>query len=339
MTRSQFIGLLSGVACVAGGALANPASANDSSAELSVGGLVFKQNADVAMLSEDLAISAQTVSVRYRFLNQSSAPVTLTVAFPLPDIDLNDGDDIAFPTSDPVNFVGFQTKIDGKPAPFQMVQQAFVGDKDVSATIRAAGLPLLPLGGLRERIQALAPEARDRLIGDGLLVQIGSDERGRPLYGGSWIVKTSAVRQQEFPPQRQVLVEHKYRTSLGMSFDTVLRKAVRESKGMEKEFQRYRTDFCVDDGLLKGVDRIAGDAPENVAKLREQRISYILKTGANWAGPIKDFRLVIDKGKADRLTSFCADNVKKISPTLFEVRAKDFTPTTNLKILIISKGP
>jgi hypothetical protein len=28
--------------------------------------------------------------------------------------------------------------------------------------------------------------------------------------------------------------------------------------------------------------------------------------------------------------AFCADNVKKISPTSFEVRAKDFTPDRDL---------
>jgi hypothetical protein len=47
---------------------------------------------------------------------------------------------------------------------------------------------------------------------------------------------------------------------------------------------------------------------------------------------------VIDKGKPDRLTSFCLDNVKKLSPTTFEVRLKDFTPTRDLKILIIGKA-
>jgi hypothetical protein len=337
MRRSQFIGLLSGIAAAAGGALIDIAVANDSAAELSIGGLVFKQTAEVAMLSEDLSISPQTISVRYRFLNQSAAPVTLTVAFPLPDIDLNDGDSIAFPTADPVNFVGFQTKVEGKPVELKIVQHALLGDKDVSAVIRAAGLPLLPLGGMHERIAALPAAARDRLINDGLLIPIGSDEYGKPLYSGSWIVKTSAVRQQEFPPGRPVTVEHRYRTSLGVSFDTVLRKAVRESKGMQQEFARYRSEFCVDDALLKGIDKLAGDAPENTAKLREQRISYILKTGANWSGPIKDFRMVIDKGRADRLTSFCADNVRKLSPTTFEMRAKDFTPSRDMKILIIGR--
>jgi hypothetical protein len=127
-------------------------------------------------------------------------------------------------------------------------------------------------------------------------------------------------------------------TSVGLSLDTVLRKAVRQTSTMAPEFQRYRTEYCIPDELLRGVDRLAGTADANIAKLQERRISYVLKTGANWAGPIKNFRLVVDKGRADRMVSFCADNVKKISPTSFEVRMKDFTPTQDLKILLISKG-
>ena len=73
-------------------------------------------------------------------------------------------------------------------------------------------------------------------------------------------------------------------------------------------------------------------------ELRERRISYVSATGANWLGPVKDFRLVVDKGRPERLVSFCLDNVKKISPTTFEVRMKDFTPERDLKILLIGKA-
>ena len=65
-------------------------------------------------------------------------------------------------------------------------------------------------------------------------------------------------------------------------------------------------------------------------------IEYILVTGANWSGPIKNFRLVVDKGSSDNLVSFCGQGVRKISPTQFEIRAADFTPTSNLSILILS---
>ncbi|WP_374309221.1 DUF4424 family protein [Methylocella sp.] len=52
-------------------------------------------------------------------------------------------------------------------------------------------------------------------------------------------------------------------------------------------------------------------------------------------GPIGDFRLAVDKGKADSLVSFCAEGVRKISPTQFEVRRKDYTPDAGLDILIL----
>ena len=125
---------------------------------------------------------------------------------------------------------------------------------------------------------------------------------------------------------------------MGVSFDTILRKGLRDNAAMEQEVKRYRTGYCVPDDLLRGIDKIAGDAEGNTAGLRERRISYVLKTGANWLGPIKDFKVVIDKGKPDRLVSFCLDNVKKISPTSFEIRMKDFTPDRDLKILLIGKA-
>ncbi len=315
-----------------------PVLANDSSAELSVGGLVFKKNSDVSIESEDLQISADNVVVRYRFRNQSQTPVKLTIAFPLPDIDLSEAENTAIPTSDPKNFLGFQTKIDGKPVNFEILQRGFLGSSDVTATIKEAGLLVLPIGGEQEqRIRKLPDATRARLVDAGLLIPIGSDERGQDLYGAAWTVKTSVMREQVFPAGQSVEVEHRYRTSVGVSFDTVLRKSLRQSKAMQAEFDRYRKDYCVSEDLLQAIDNIAGGAEANTAHLQERRISYVLSTGANWAGPIKDFHLVVDKGQPDRLVSFCAENVKKISLTAFEARAKDFTPVRDLKILLIGR--
>jgi len=320
------------------GVLGAPALANDSTAELSVGGLVFTRNADISMESEELTITTDQVSVRYVFLNQTPNPVTVTVAFPLPDIDLSEAENYAIPTNDPVNFVAFQTKVDGKPVTFTINQRAFLGDSDVSAKIKAAGLPVLPIGSQQNRVAGLPKEAKDKLIDEGLLIPAGSDPKGQQLHAGAWTVKTSVVRQQTFPPGKPVTVEHRYRASMGVSLDTILRKGLRDNAAMGEEVKRYRATYCVADDLLRGIDRIAGDAEGNTANLRERRISYILKTGANWSGPIKDFKLVIDKGKPDRLVSFCLDGVKKISPTAFEVRMKDFTPDRDLKILLIGKA-
>lgn len=326
-----------GAALLACSAMSAPALA-DSATELAVGGLVFTRSAEISLETAELTITPERVSVRYVFVNQAQTPATVTMAFPMPDIDLSEADNYAIPTDDPVNLVAFQTKVDGKAVTFTINQRAFLGDKDISASIKRASLPLLPIGSQSNRIAQLPKEARDRLINEGLLIPAGTDAKGQQLHAGSWTVKTSVVRQQTFPAGKPVVVEHQYRTSMGVSFDTILRKGLRDNAAMEQEVKRYRTGYCVPDDLLRGIDRIAGDAEENTAQLRERRISYVLKTGANWLGPIKDFKIVIDKGKPDRLVSFCLDNVKKISPTAFEVRMKDFTPDRDLKILLIGKA-
>jgi hypothetical protein len=335
--RFYVIALLAAGAALCWEAATNECLANDSSAELSVGGLVFTKNSDISIQSEDLTITPDNVTVRYVFLNESPNPVTLTVAFPLPDIDLSDGANVAFPVGDPVNFVGFSTKVDGKAINFTVNQRAFLNNKDVTATLRGLGIPLLPIGPAQLRINELTQQVRDRAVNEGLLVQSGTNDKNEPLYEPTWTLKTSVVRQQTFPPGNPVTVEHRYRTSVGMSFDSVLRQGLRQKKALDSEVQRYKANYCIADDFLKSLDKLAGADEANKAKILERRISYVLKTGANWAGPIKDFHLVVDKGQPDRLVSFCGDGIKKISQTAFEVRAKDFTPTQNLNIILLGR--
>jgi hypothetical protein len=317
---------------------ATPAPANDSTADLPVGGLTFTRRAEISVESVELTISPDQVSVRYVFLNQGQTPTTAIISFQLPEIDLSEADNYAIPADDPANFVAFETKVDGKTVSFKTDQRAFLGDKDVSASIRSARLPLLLIGAQQHRFAELPKKARDRLAGEGLLIPAGTNAKGEPLHTGGWTVKTSATRQQTFAPGEPVPVELRYRPSVGMSFDTVLRKGLRDNAAIGQEVKRHRAAYCVADDLLRGLDRIAGNAEENTAGVRERRISFALTTGANWLGPIKDFRLVVDKGRPDRLVSFCLDNVTKISPTAFEVRMKDFTPQRDLKILLIGKA-
>ena len=312
-----------------------PASANDTAAELSIGGLQFSRTSAVSMESETLKITPDRVSVHYLFKNTTEAPVNLTVAFPLPDIDLAEGESIAFPSADPVNFVDFETRIDGQPVKFVVEQSARVGDKDVTKLLKDQQIPVLPIGTQQIRTQDLPDAVRTKLADAGLLMPAGTNDRGRQLYEPGWIVRTSVVREQSFPVGRQVSVEHTYRPSLGGSVDTILRKGLRQQKAITAEVERYRRDYCITDGFLAEIDRIAGAGQENKAGIQERRVSYVLKTGANWAGPIKDFRLSVDGGKG-RLVSFCHPGLIP-APNSSDLAAKDFTPAQNIKILIIGK--
>ena len=70
--------------------------------------------------------------------------------------------------------------------------------------------------------------------------------------------------------------------------------------------------------------------------LTETWVDYILTTGANWAEPIGEFRLVVDKGSSRNLVSFCGEDVRRISSTRFEMRRTNFTPTRDLSVVIVS---
>jgi Domain of unknown function (DUF4424) len=312
-----------------------PVRANDSAAELSIGGLQFLRSNTIAIETEDLRISLDRVKVRYQFANTSDKPVTLTVAFPLPDIDLSEGETIAFPSTDPLNFVDFETKIDGAPAKFQLDQRATVGSKDVSGLLRQLKLPILPIGKSEIQIADLPEATRAKLADEGLLMPAGTNEKGRQQYAAAWVAKTSAVRQQTFPPDRKILVEHQYRPSVGASSDTILRWGLRNNKSLSPEVQRYRKQYCITDAFLADLDKRAGKGQLNGSMIQERRISYVLKTGANWAGPIRSFKLVIDGD--DRLVSFCAGRLKPISPNALEFSADNFTPDEDLKILIVGR--
>lgn len=313
-----------------------PAHANDTAAELSIGGLQFSRTSAVSMQSEVLKISADRITVRYLFKNTTSAPVNLTVAFPLPDIDLSEGDSIAFPSADPTNFVDFQTKIDENPITFAVNQTAKVGEKDVTKLLLDQQIPVLPIGPKQIRMQDLPEAIKSRMVDEGLLMPAGTGERGRKLYTPGWIVKTSIVREQSFPAGKPVSVEHTYRPIVGSSFDTILRKALRRNKSMSVEVDRYRRDYCITDGFLAALDKIAGPGQENKAAIQERRISYVLKTGANWAGPIQNFELSVDGGKG-RLLSFCQAGLRPKAGSPSDFEAKDFSPSKDLKILIVGK--
>jgi hypothetical protein len=336
--KSYAIAILSG-AILAGAMLAttSPVDANDSTAELSIGGLQFARTNDIAIESEDLRISPDRVTVRYQLVNTATKPVTLTVSFPLPDIDLSDADSLALPSADPVNFVDFETRIDGAPAPFQIDQRAMLGNKDVSALLDQFKLPVLPVGRREIRLADLPEITRAKLVDQGMLTPERTDDRGRQHYAMAWVAKTSALRQQTFPAGHEVIVEHQYRPSIGISSDTILWRFLLNNTALTSEVERYRKEYCVSDAFLAQLDARAGNGELNAAMVGEQRISYVLKRGGDGAAPIGSFKLTIDPGAGDRLVSFCPGRLKPTAPDALTFTAKDFTPEGDLKILIIGR--
>lgn len=298
------------------------ARANDTAAETALGGLILKHSDAIAMESEDLYISRDKVRVKYRFANMSDQPVETLVAFPLPDIPPDSEENKSY-WANPAD-LKFRTTVDGAPIPLEIVQQAIFKGKDVSSRLEALKIPLNHRDARFEAALDKAPRAeRDRLVSDGLLRDDGSGKEH--YYSAQWSVRTSVTRRQSFPAKTTVVVEHEYAPLAGGSVGGALSKGARKEEWFRDEQRKY----CIDSDWLASFDKRGSD------QYSEIWLGYVLKTGANWKGPIGDFRLVVDKGKADSLVSFCANGVRKIAPTLFEVRHTNFTPTKDLDILIV----
>jgi hypothetical protein len=342
--------ILCSLAFAAAMAVAIEARANDSSAELSAGGLVLTKNDAIELKAEDLSISPKLVRVDYRFFNKTNAPVQIVVAFPLPDVTFQGIDVVvAIPRdSAPENFLGFATTADGRPVAARVEQKVFAKGVDRTSELRELGVPLAPyLENLGERLDAMPADSRKRLVALGLAVEQTEYEGQKAvehLYP-TWTLKTTYYWDQTFPPG-ETTIEHRYAPSVGVTLGSVvgadyvpdlLRKAQPDEgdRTIIEDFKEHVRKYCLDDDFIQSARRIQKALPKEET-LVERRISYILKTAANWSGPIGNFRLVVDKQYPDNLVSFCGQGVRKTGPTTFEMTKTDFTPTENLSILILT---
>lgn len=293
------------------------ASANDSTAELAAGGLVLTKTDAIEMASEDLYVSRSEIRVRYQFLNTSGRDVRVRVAFPMPPIGgpgLFDGD-VAIPVDGSDNFLGFSTRIDGKPVPMEIEHKAMVGTADRTAWLRANAIPLRPNADeVDAALARLSPARASEATRLGLV-----DADGRP----GWTLHTSYHWLQLFPAGTPVAIEHRYRPSVGGTVGTLI--------GSDPKDPNI-ADYCVEGPMLATVRAAAA----RDRGFTENWVNYILVTGGNWKKPIGSFRLVVDKERAQDLVSFCGEGVRKIGPTRFEMRKTNWRPDRDLAILFLT---
>jgi hypothetical protein len=385
-----------------------PALANDSSAELAAGGLVFVQNPNVEMRSEQLFISPSEVRVTYHFFNNSDQDVTNTVAFPMPDITIENSDtNLAIPTEDPQNFLGFSTKANGQPVTTKIEQKAFAKGVDQTALLQQLNIPLAPqLPTTGVALDTVPKDKWQELVDLGLVAIVEYDDTGNtpvdpgaatgpgmpggagaaapgastgtssqpsagaettatpggqpaqtetgasagaqpattsPTGGDSamqqhldprWTLKTTYYWQQTFPSRQETVIEHRYQPSVGESVETLL------GNPQFPDHPEYQKKYCLDANFLAAAAKAWQRAAQtNSRQYAEERIDYILSTGANWAGPIGDFTLLVDKGDSNALVSLCATGVEQLSPTQYQLHLTNYTPKTDLAILILTKQP
>jgi hypothetical protein len=320
--------VIAGLTLAAAAAPDQRSFANDTKAVFAAGGLQFVSTDELWMEEEKLVVSPSEVAVSYRFRNLTSHDVTITVAFPLPDIDA------AEMSETPHSFHGsahdgdifnFRVSVDGRSVAAQFEARAFAqSGAEVTEVLKKYGVPLVDKGaeGRSEvwaSIERLEPAAIAALEKAGALAP---DE----LHHPAWIVKAAYHWEQKFPASGTTAIEHRYEPVLGGSEVAV------------EDFQRPRftQGWCPDRALANALKKLPR-YEEGGTHVTASWLEYVLKTGANWAGPISRFRLEIEKGEADFI-SLCPIpglSLRKEGRS-FVAEAQDFMPRADLKVMFIS---
>jgi hypothetical protein len=298
--------------------------ANDSTAALGAGGITLTQSADIRMASEDLFVSREEIRVKYSFVNESGAPITTRVAFPLPEADLEalTETDVGWQTDDMDNVLDFHVAVDGRAVSPVLERKAFLKGVDVTDVLTRLGVPVSPKANeVIAAVNAL-PKAKKQELRTRKLID-GTEDWTQLL----WVVKNTYHWQQTFPADRPLKVEHRYKPVVGGHF--IAPEPLAD--------EGYRRMFCIDEPTRKGIEtRMRQQNKKNQSTiLVASVIEYVLTTGKNWKGPIGLFTLTLTKERADNIISFCMDGVKKTGPTTFVVEKRDFEPESDLKVLIV----
>lgn len=327
----RYLAIALAMAAIAGGS----ARADDSSAVLSAGSLIFTKSTPVRMAAEDLYVSPQAVRIRFAFENPTAKDVETIVAFPLPDIATYEYAESAIGTvkDDPKNFIGFKAVIDGKPVAVAVEQRAFLKNKDVTAQILAFGAPLNPVANEGYiKLDNLAKDKKKAMIAAGLAE--GDDANLYPR----WVVKTKFYWTQKFPAKKTVVIEHSYQPVTGQSFFTTAYHT-----RTEKDLFGA-VNYCIDAPTWATLEARTGKKPTEgggTGLVNTYETSYILSTAGNWQGPIGKFHLTLDKLKPDNIISLCWDGeLKKTGATTFEFTKDNFAPVKDIQMVVFENaGP
>jgi hypothetical protein len=307
--------------------------ADPGAASFALGGLQFRKEPRISMLKENLSFDNQfgehgldfKVTAEYEFGNSTNQPVTIPIAFPVPD-------DVCFAAISPYrNFAEdqFHVWVEGKEIKHATEARAFQSDEKY--------IPIAPSSGGAEytgllRKFGITPEscqvsdsmpqaARAKLLALGLLYEDG--------IHANWTVRRKYYWTQTFAVNKITHIKVQYPAQIGYS-DVYLGKG--RDKGLVQGSARFwkseLSRTCGGAALDKKVEAEISQ-PDGFAKV--YWLDFILVTANYWNGPIQDFVLNVNTGTPH--TNFCWDGpIERPDATHFVATAHDFSPKQDLHI-------
>jgi hypothetical protein len=304
-----------------------PAQANDTTARVGAGGLVFEKSRDIRMVSENLTISTKRIDVQYRFRNEASHAIDAVVAFPMPEFYWDLEQSPNWKNIGPVDT--FSIQVDGKAVAAKISRKALLGKRDITAALRQAGLT-------ENQIFRTFGDAQDLegvRLADDVLVRL----RDMLALGEShplWHVAETAYWVQKFPAQREIRVNHSYKPFAGHVYSYFDKSMLAQDDMILASSVGDWKQACLEDGAGREVKRrlrtLLNDGARSVA-LDMNDVEYVLGTGRNWKGKIDDFTLTIVKESPGQIVSLCFPGKPvRIDDKTLQFKMRDYTPQDKL---------
>lgn len=321
--------------------------ADPGAASFALGGLQFKKESRISILSENLTIAEPAgadedtgmeslqldITADYEFLNNTDRDVTIRMAFPVPD-------DVCGAANSPyMVFVGDGGGNVATPFHVWVEGQEIQYSTEIRAVRSGKYLPAFPsdlgrdyadlLRSLRvdpescRANQELSQSAKLNLVGVGLL--------DGENYNAAWTVRRKYYWTQTFPAKATTHIKITYPAQVG-SAEVYMgpgwdERTIQATKAFWKtEISNTCTGPRLQgklEGEMSGPDRFLG----------AHWMDFILVTANYWSGPIKDFVLTIQTQHPGARVSFCWDGpIKQLDATRVVASAHDFSPKRDLHI-------
>jgi hypothetical protein len=327
-----------------------PLQANDSAGAVGVGGIEFHQTEGIVMEKEDLFISPDLIKVSYVFKNITNQEKTVEVFFPIPIQSELSAQSIwdeeviqALKTqeSQKTPFSNFSVIINGQPVSFQKEIRALKEGKDITNLFQQHHLPLSPL---LARCEFPMEKIEDNEICGQRMNLYKKLNLMTPGGNPLWQKQVNYHWIQTFPAGQETKIEHSYRPARGFFF--LVPNHSRPPMELLLEQTLFRggwIESCPDRSFTGQEDLISWlvhqfqdlPASQSHCTLWIYEIDYILTTGNNWEGSIKNFTLTLEYPKNGTVSScwnLDKGSMKRIAPNRLEFHQKDFTPDKDLKL-------
>jgi hypothetical protein len=284
-----------------------------------VTGPVFDLPAGMSVERLEVHISIYSVKLAYVFKSATRQNVHFSIA--LPDMPVDASDDIAVldessmaaglaADTQPANYMNLSVRVNNQPVALGGHGRALLDGKDVTRQLLDAGVPLLSGPEAEPVWRHLSPQVQGKLEASGLIY----------FDAAAWTYQADFEWDQIFEPG-----ETRIEVSYAPAFDYWSDITVDRFPEIAPGGPATRT-YCIDDAVRRAFFR-------KPFSYDIYTVTHLAAPAGGWNGPVKHYRLVVDKQRATDLVAFCPLAAKKISPTTFEWTATNYTPGGQTGIL------